>query len=289
MKKIKKINIFSILTFILLFLYSLSLIVLLVWGILSSFKDPLLDFRTNYFGLPKEWKFTNYSYVYQHFLVPIGPNLDVTMFGQIINTLLICSLSSVCSAFFPCLIGYLVAKYKCKFSSLLYTMALVIMSLPIIGADPSMLALLKTLGLYDNYLTVFFHRSSYFGIYFFVYIAIFKSISNDFYEAASLDGAGDWRIFLRIMMPMIRNTFLTVFLLCFVNSWNDYQYALMYLPSMPTLSYGLYILSTSTLQEMNNVPIRMTGAAIVVLPILIVFIVFKERLMGNLSMGGLKE
>ncbi len=289
-KREKKINVFSVIILLLLVLYAISMVVLISWGVLTSLKDPLSDFRQNkLFGLPKEWKFSNYSFVYQYFVVPIDSTTEVTMFGQLINTILIDSLSALCRAFFPCLIGYLVAKYKCKFSSVLYGMALVIMALPIIGSAPSELKLLKDLGLYDNYITVFFHRSYYFGIYFFVFVAMFTAISNDYYDAASLDGAGDWRIYLTIMFPMARNTFMTVLLLTFVEGWNDYQYALMYLPSMPTLAYGLFVLSNSKIQELNNAPMRLAGSVILMVPILVLFIAFKEKLMGNLSMGGLKE
>lgn len=289
MTKVKRFNIFSVLVLILLTLYTISMLVLLVWGLLASLKNPLLDFRINILGFPKKWEFSNYEYVFTKFVVQINPTTQVTMMGQITNTLLICTLASFCGMFFPCLVGYLVAKYKCKFSTILYNTALIVMALPIIGAQPSELALLKDLNLWDSYPLVFFHKSSYLGLYFFVFVASFSVISNDFYEAASLDGASDARIYFTIMLPMVLPTCLTVFLLLFVQYWNDYQYALMYLPSMPTLAYGLHTLSISLDAKLNNVPMRMAGCGILMMPILVLFLVFRNKLMGNFSMGGLKE
>lgn len=288
MKK-EKINAFSLIVLVVLILYSCSLLVLIGWGLLASVKDPILDFRINIWGMPKKWQFSNYAYVFQKFVVRINASTEVTMLGQIFNTLLICTMAAFCGVFFPCLIGYLVAKYKCKFSQILYSTALIVMALPIVGSQPSELALLKKLNLYDNYLLVFFHKSTYFGLYFFVFVATFSAISNDFYEAASLDGASDSRIYFTIMLPMVLPTCLAVFLILFVQYWNDYQYALMYLPSMPTLAYGLHVLSTSLDAKLNNVPMRMAGCGILMLPILTVYIIFKDKLMGNFSMGGLKE
>ena len=293
MKKTGKINVFSVIIFIVLTGFSLSLIVLLGWGLISSVKDPLADFLGNPVGFPKTWKFSNYKYVLENFVVPVTNSAGFTekigMPQQILNTILICTTSAFLSTFFPCLTGYVVAKYEYKFGKVLYAVALVVMMLPIIGAEASTLELLQKLHIHDTFFSIIFQRSAYTGLYFFVFEATFRAISKDFYEAASLDGASDAGIFFKIMFPMVIYTFLTVFMLIFIANWNDYQYPLMYLPSMPTLAYGLYSVSESTLQSLNNVPMRMAGSCILVFPIMVVFIIFKDRLMGNVSMGGLKE
>ena len=92
----------------------------------------------------------------------------------------------------------------------------------------------------------------------------------------------------RIMLPLVRNTFFTVFLIKFVELWNDYQVPLLYLPSRPTLSFGLYFVSNYTGNTISTVPLRMAGCIIILLPILALFIAFKEKLMGNITMGGVK-
>ena len=292
MNKKEKVNVVSIVLFVVIALYTITITTLLIWGFFTSAKEYYTDFRINKLWLPKKWTFSNYAYIYTEWAVPLeatGSNAEVPMLGQLINTIIVCGLSALCSAFFPCLVGYLVAKYDYKFSKLLYAVALIVMALPIVGAQSAELELLKTLNLYDKYILVFFHKSTYLGLYFFVYVAMFKVIPNDFYEAAALDGANDFHIFFKIMFPVASSTFFTVCLLIFVANWNDYQYVLMYLPSMPTLAYGVYSLSVSPLQKVNNAPMQMAGAFALMLPVLIVFIILKDKLMGNLSMGGLKE
>jgi len=290
----KRINVFKVLTFLFLIIWSISIISLLIWGVLSSVKDPLFDFRKNVLGLPKEWKFSNYAYVYDQFKVEVlnkstGIVEKIGMLQQALYTIIFC----LCCAFFgtiiPCTVGYLLANYKYKFSNFLNHLVLVLIALPIIGATPAELALLKSLGIYDTFFGICLQRCTFLGVYLFVFEATFMAVPYDFYEAAMLDGSSDFGIYLKIMLPMAWTTFFTIFLLIFVQFWNDYQYPLIYLPSRPTLSYGLYMLSNSTLQGLNNVPMRMAGVVIVMMPILILFIIFKDKLVGNISMGGVKE
>lgn len=283
--KHKKITPFSIIAFIVLTIFSLVLILFLLWGFMASVKEQFTDFRINVLGFPKQLYFENYVTVWKH----IEEVVDCSYLGLTFNTLLICLIAALGGTFVPCVVGYLVAKYPCRFSNVFYAVALVVMSLPIIGAFPSELQLLRTLNIYNTFFSVIFQKSSYLGLYFFVFVAMFKGLSNDFYDAASVDGASDFRIFFRIMLPMVLPTLGTVFLLIFVSNWNDYQYPLMYIPDKPTLSYGTYLLSTATLQNLNNTPVKMAACFMLIMPVLIIFIIFKDKLMGNISMGGLKE
>lgn len=292
MVKQKKISAFKIIIFTFLTIWSLSLLYLLVWGLFTAVKDPLLDFRKNPLGFPAQWKFSNFSYVYNNFAIPFvvnGKPVSIGMPEQILNTLLFCVIRSFLGTFVPCFVGYLVAKYRYKFSSVLYGVALFVMALPIVGAYPAELALLKTLGVYDTVFGLILQSSGYLGLYFFVFTASFQVIPNDYYESACLDGASEFVVYFRIMLPMVFSTFATVLLLQFIANWNDYQYALLYWPSHPTLSYGLYVISNSPLQGLNNPPMRLAANVIVIIPILIVFIIFKDKIMSNISMGGLKE
>ena len=93
----------------------------------------------------------------------------------------------------------------------------------------------------------------------------------------------------KIMLPMSKNTLLTVILLNFIGYWNDYQTPLLYIPSHPTLAYGLYLFSNSADNELATIPMKITGCMLMMVPILILFLIFRKRLIGNISIGGLKE
>lgn len=88
---------------------------------------------------------------------------------------------------------------------------------------------------------------------------------------------------------MILPTFTTIFLIYFIEFWNDYQMALLYMPTHPTLAYGVYYMKENRDPEMSREPLRLASCVIMALPILIVFIALRDKIMGNVSEGGVKE
>ena len=92
------------------------------------------------------------------------------------------------------------------------------------------------------------------------------------------------------MMPLVSKTLATVLLIDFIAFWNDYQTPFLYMPSSPTLAYGLYMFTFSNKSaKISSVPMRMAGCMVLFIPIFIVFISFQKYLIGNVSVGGLKE
>lgn len=293
MKKQKKKNGFSVLLLvlgILLGVYVLSMVGLFYWSFLTSFKDgmrDLTDFAKNRgFGFPKVWKTENYADVFQKIRMPAGPGKTVG-FGAIFGNSL---LYAVGCAFFktlvPCLTAYACARFNFKTSKIVYTVVLITMIVPIVGSLPSELKIAYALGLYNHMWGLWIMAANMQGLYFFVMYSAFKAMPSGYSEAAKIDGANNLQILLRIALPLIKNLFLTVLLINFVEYWNNYQAPKVYLPYHPTLGYTLFAKSSSNdLQEVGQV---IALAFIVAIPVLILFLAFQERLMGNLTMGGLK-
>lgn len=293
--KVKKISPFRAVLGVLLTLYALSMVVLLFWGVLNSLKS-VSDFRTNplfFTGKwPWNWSWSNYAFVFKNFQLRVSTVKGVriiTVWHQILYTLLYAGGCALVNVFVTCVTAYAVARFDFAYSKVLYVVALVTMMLPIVGSYPSEIQMLKTLGLYDTIWGSWIQKMNFLGLYFFVFHATFKSTAKEYVEAAKIDGAGEWRIFFRIMLPLVKVTFFIVVLIKFVEFWNDYQTPLLYMPSFPTLSVGIYHLSNSTVKGLNYVPMRMAGCVMLVLPVFILFICFRNRIMGNVSMGGVKE
>lgn len=284
---------FSPLTMVMLavlVLYTLSMFTILGWAFLSSFKDDQLDFRINVLGLPKVWVW-NYTYVFNMFVVKVQTatgTAEIGMGQQFINTILYSVGCSFTHTLTPFLMAYICAKFRYKFSSWIHTTVIVTMILPIIGATPSEIAIAKALNFYDNIWGLWLMKANFLGSGFLIAYSMFKGIPYEFTEAAKIDGAGNVAILLRIMMPLAKNTFFTMMLLGFIGFWNDYSVPLLYLPSYPTVALGMYKMATTTDNSLASVPMRMTGAMLLLIPILILFVIFQKRLLGNLSMGGLK-
>lgn len=293
MKKLfKNFSFFKTILFALLVIYSLSLLIPLFWGAIASLKS-VDEFRLNILGFPEQVTFENFEHVINRFVV-ITPSRDGRMKTIYVETMIFNSIIYVIGISFfaslmPFLTAYLTAKFPGKLASTINVIVIIALALPIVGATPSELELLMNLKLYDTFAGVFILRSTFLSVYYLVFYSMFKGLSQDFAEAAALDGASELRTMLQIIMPIAKSTFLAVFLVHFISYWNDYQAPLLYIPSHITLSYGLYFLSTTTENGLGYVPMRMTGVILVVIPILVLYMIFRKKIMNNVSLGGSKE
>lgn len=293
--KIKeKFNYLALILFILLLLYSISLLFPVLWTLLSSFKSPIeYDFLGNKTGWPKEFSFSNYVTAYNNFYVKVyAEETDsysyfymADLFG---NSLLYSFLCALAATITPCLVAYAVARFNFKFSKIIYSIVIVTMALPIVGALPSEIQMAKSLGIFDTFIGLFIMKANFLGIYFLVFFAQFKSIPRAYSEAAKIDGASNFRIMTQIILPLAFGTISTVFLLNFITFWNDYQIPMVYLPSHPVAAYGMYEFQSVLTSELANTPTRLAGIFIMALPIVVVFALLNKKLMVNLSVGGIK-
>ncbi len=298
MQKNERKNVFFWILFAVLVLYTISMLLLCFWGLSTSLKTSS-DFRKNVLWLPSgglgDWAWDNYPFVLSKFTVSVRRTingvtkpLEIGMLEQILYTLLYAGVGCIISGIVPCAIAYVVFKFDCVMSKILHTIVLVTLMIPIVGSQASELQMFRSLGLYDTIWGVWILKFNFLGMYFLVFLATFKSLAKEYSEAAYIDGASEWNVMIKIMFPLVKNIIFTVMLIKFIEFWNDYQVPLLYMPSHPTLLFGVWYLGNSSNNLMTE-PMRMTSSVIVMFPILILFIIFKNKLIGNLSMGGVKE
>lgn len=281
-------SVFKAIIFIFLFVATTLIVVPLLWGVINSFKnvDEYQIFE-NVLGFPQKIVFENYAHVLKALVIDVD-GYPVGIFEMYVNSIIFAIGGSLIQTFVTCAVAYTIAKYDKPFSKFLYFFVLAASSLQIVGALPSEIQVAKFLGIYDNLIGMFVMRCHFLNIYFLFFYAGAKGISKSLYEAAEIDGAGEYRVFFTIGLPMMRSVFLTVFLLFAIASWNDYQVPMVYLPSYPTISYGVYHFFVST-NNNTSVPNRLTGCMFLLLPMLLIYIIFNKKLLENVSMGGVKE
>ena len=300
-----KTNPSMILVFLLLVIVSLGLVALMIWAVFASLKtqinwdnDPV--WMPN--GWPWDWAWSNIKTVFNRFEVKvdytdasgtiIASKVPINLYWMLIYTLIYAGGGAVVNALIVCLMGYMTAKFPNKFSSCITIVVITVMALPVVGAYTSELQLMIKLGLYNTLYGAIIQKFNFLGMYFLVFQAFFKGLSNEYSEAAELDGASEFRVLVSIMLPMVRNILFTVILLNFVGFWNDYQAPLLYFPSYPTLAYGLYYMTAGPgayETAISNPPMRLAASMVIFVPILTVFIIFRNRIIGNVTMGGVKE
>ena len=120
-----------------------------------------------------------------------------------------------------------------------------------------------------------------------VYYGFFKSVSWFYAEAAQIDGAGPFTIFFRIMLPQAVPIMLTYAITNAIFNWNEYQTIILYLPSFPTLASGLFDYKAQA-DRLGNIPIYFAGLVLSMIPTILLFSVFSNKVMTSLSIGGLK-
>lgn len=291
-----------------LLIYALSIVLTLLWGILTSFKSRYeFNNMRNVLGIPTtkysldEIRFGNFKNLIEKLHCQkstgyyiMGSTSKVTHVTQnnlgtlVLNTILYAVAGSLLQAIVPCVCAYLCAKFNFKFSKFIYALTLFVMIIPIVGSYPAQITMLRDFGLYDTFLGYFFQKFNFTGMYFFVYYAFFDGLSNTYSEAAEIDGASRYRILISIILPISIKIITTVWLLQFVTFWNDYQTPILYMPTKPTLAYAIYYLCFET-STLNSTPMQISSCMFLAVPLLILFILFKDKLMGNITMGGIKE
>ena len=289
-KKTKNFPIFMTLAFLILALYAISLFVPLLWSLMTSFKGS--EFDNNNFGWPKEDLVNNYKGIFTKFQAvipnPNGGELNVNIGGMIFNSIWYAVGAAIISTAVAYMVAYVVARFNFKFCNVIYMVIILQMIIPTVGTFPSEYRIANQLRLYNTPYGILFMKSYVTGLYFLAFYAALRVIPRDYEEAAQLDGCGNFGIMFRIIIPMTTGVISTVFLLVFIAFWNDYQTPLLYMPSYATLSYGLYQYVNESMIEDVTKPEELAASMVLAVPLFILFIIFQKKLLGRVSLGGLK-
>ena len=281
-KRIRKHLTFNILGSATLMFFSLLLLVPLIWVFYSSFKDAFV-FRNDHFGLPTVWIFDNYIQSYTAISVKVNKS-TYNLLGLFFNSLYYTLLYDIIPLSGATMVAYGCARYKSSFGKIFYNLVVISIVTPIMGGLSSSLDISRTLGIWDKVLPSAIFQMYPRGMAFLVLYSTFLGIDKGYSEAAFIDGAGHWQVFLTIMVPLAKNILGVYLVTGFISYWNDWQTALVWFPSSPTLSYGLYRAQSN----ISSIPIIFAACIVAMLPVLIMFVLFREKIIGKLSFGGLK-
>ncbi len=275
-------SIFFHLASVVLWLWALSLLAVIFWAIMISLTDgrdyalnPRLLFPENGF------KFSNYAYAVTNLSVG-GTSYMGMLFNTVWFTISFCVVRLIVTLF----AAYTFAFYHFKGRKYLYGFLILQMMLPVYGQTSANYTMLLNMGLIDTPLFLISCAAGH-GMNFLMLHSFFSNLSHSYAEAARIDGAGEWRIFFQINMPLSKTLIVAMFLMMFVGVWNDYQTILLYLPSYPTLATGLFRYKTLAAYTLDT-PIYFAGIIMASLPVALIFIIFNKTLMENLTLGGLK-
>lgn len=290
-KKKRKLSVFEIVIYVILMAYSFILIFLVVWAFNASLKtSDRWDFDT--YSLITDWQFSNFATAYKFVTASVpGTNIKANVFQCLMNGFLFSGGAAFFQTLCTVIVAYCTSRYDCKLSKIIHTVVIIVLVLPIAGNLASQYEIAVLTHTYDNLPGMFVMKFGYSNMYYLVFYSVFKAIPKDYAESALLDGANHLMVFMRIMLPLVMTLVGAIFLLFFIQYWNDYQYPMIFLPSMPTASYALYLFINVGGGDgivAGNTPLRIAAGFLVFIPILVIFVIFRNKIMGNLQEGGIK-
>ena len=272
-----------VVAFFILVIFVISFIFPFAWILMNSFKETS-EFGLNMMGWPKNFTFDNFA---NAFKFKDSTTQNKTILEMLAMTILIAGVGTLVTVFTSTSAAYVVAKYKFFGRNIIFSVVIFSLIVPIVGSLPSQMQMMKNvLHLDGTVIGCIFIYSGGFGANFLLLYSFFRNLSWTYVEAARVDGANDFVIFFRIIVPMAKGPIIAISIIQLIGLWNDYQTPSIYLPKHPTLAVGLQFLFDK--MQTLSYPMMFATIIIAILPILILFTAFSKTIMENTSVGGLK-
>ena len=187
------------------------------------------------------------------------------------------------------LAGYALARLRFRGRSAIFTAVLAVMAVPSVVLLIPKFLVLNQLGIYDTPVALFLPLvADAAGV--FIMKQFFESVPASIEEAARIDGAGTFRVFWSVVLPMARPALITLTILSFQASWNELPHFIVASQDrdLYTLTKGVATLTTGQLGSGNQFPLTLGAALLMTIPVAIVFFVFQRYFVGGANEGAVK-
>ncbi|MEI2268745.1 carbohydrate ABC transporter permease [Microbacterium sp. No. 7] len=204
------------------------------------------------------------------------------------NSAVVTILVTLGRVFFVSLAGYALARLRFRGRGLIFALVVGVMAVPSVVLLIPRFLVLNQLGMYDSYagmvLPLLVDAA---GV--FIMKNFFESIPPSVEEQARIDGAGTFRVFWSVVLPMARPALITIVILSFQGSWNELTHFIVSVqdPGLFPLTRGVASLSSGQLSQGTQYPLKLAAAALMTIPVAVVFFIFQKRIM-NTSEGAVK-
>ena len=289
--KIKSGQLIFIIVGLIFLIHGTSLLLPFIWMLMTSVKGRI-DFAESFLGLPEVWHWENYTSIFKLLRIQTiknGSFYEFNVFDMMTNSLTMAFVNPLNNLFSVTCCSYVVAKYDFKIRKTLFNINIFVMTIPIVGSLANTLIVYKALGIYNNIWMYMLFPGGPFGFNFLLLYGVFKAIPNSYSEAVFIDGGGHLTVFTKIILPTVLPTLSALYVLGFIGNWNDYSASLIYLPSVPTLAYGLYVFQYDAAKYGASLPQILAGFTICSIPSVVLYCLFQPIITKSLAIGGLKE
>lgn len=248
--------------------------------ITGSFKQDFEIVANSYKLWPeKGWDTMGYSALFKNW--PFTRNL--------LNSLFVSSASTLLTCFFCTLAGYTFAKYEFKGKTVLFFVALSSLMLPFETRMIATYQVVKMLkGLNSFWALIIPNCIPVFGIFMIRQFAA-KGVPMETIECARMEGATEWQIFMKVGFPMLKPAVMSLAILTFMNSWNDFLWPIIMTTKAEMLTVTALMRSVSDTTLNGSYSVMLAGATLSSLPILLIYILCSRQIIGGIMEGSVKE
>ncbi len=249
----------------------------LFFMVIASFKS-VPEFFINPFGLPKEWKIENYSRAWT----------DAQLSLTLPNTIIVTTVAVLVSTFLATMIAYGLSRKEKKFAMGLYTLFVAGLLVPVHAIILPLFIVLKAVGLFGTLLALivpYIAMGLPLGVL--VLTPIAAALPRDLVHAARMDGATEWQIFIRIVLPLMKPGLISVAILNGVWMWNEFFIPLIlaFKPEVQTMPVGIVSFIGSYSTEWGLV---FSSVVVSTLPVVIAYLLMTRQFQSGLTAGAVK-
>lgn len=248
-----------------------------VWMYVSSFKSPSEIHSLTITWWPSTINLEGYEYALQHFALLRG----------YANSILISGVSVLASVTTSAMAGYLFAKKDFWGKTPLFVFVLSTLMVPFLAIFiPSYVVYAKFLDIKDTYMALILpHVFTAFGIL--IMRQFLHSIPNELIDSATVDGAGDWRIFWYLILPLSKSVLAAIAILQFLGSFNEFLWPLVMVDNQDLYTLPLVMRKVNAAQGPH--PSRMlAGSVLALTPIVVFFLIFQRHIVRGIALTGVK-
>lgn len=191
--------------------------------------------------------------------------------------------------FFDSLAGYALARLRFRGRGAVFAAVIAVMAVPSVVLLIPKFLVVNQLGIYDSYAGMILPLlADAAGV--FIMKNFFESIPRSVEEAARIDGAGTFRIYWSVVLPMARPALVTLVILSFQGSWNELAHFVVSRsdPDLNTLTTGVAALAAGSLGQGTQYPLKLAAALLMTIPVALLFFAFQRQIMATAE-GAVKE
>jgi ABC-type sugar transport system, permease component len=266
--------------FLMLFLFIVTILSVypLIWLVLFSFKNNIEIFGGNIVGLPSQFLWSNY--------VEAFASAKVSLY--LLNSIFVCAVTILATIILSSTTAYAITRMKWKLNNSVLMIILLGLMIPIHSALLPLFIILKNLKLLNSYWALIIPYTA-FAIPMAVYIltGFLKTIPLELEEAACIDGCSIYKIFSKVVLPLIKPALATIAIFTYLATWNELMFAVTFIsePNLKTLTVG--IMSMVGNYNTSWGPIG-AGMVIATLPTIMIYTLLSSQVQKSLAAGAVK-